>query len=64
MILPGIFKGQLGVPPNSVLPWYLLWSTLRFLGMILTHKYPRAKKGLAIGISHYGVRFNGCFWFP
>ena len=35
-----LFKGQLGVP-LAVYPWYLLCSTLGFLG-IITHKYPRA----------------------
>ena len=33
------FKGQLGVP-LTVYPWYLLRSTLGFLG-IITDKYPR-----------------------
>ena len=44
-------KGQLGVP-LPVYPWYLLCSTLGFLG-IITHKYPLY--GAYIGISHRGT---------
>ena len=44
-------KGQLGVPP-TVYPWYLLCSTLGFLG-IITHKYPLQRA--YIGISHRGT---------
>ena len=44
-------KGQLGVP-LTVYPWYLLCSTLGFLG-IITHKYPLYKAYM--GISHRGA---------
>ena len=48
-------KGQLGVP-LTVYPWYLLCSTLGFLG-IITHKYPRDIDlyRAYIGISHRGT---------
>ena len=49
-------KGQFGVPLTYVYPLYLL-CFLGILGDEITHKYPRAKKGLYYGISHDGVRW-------
>ena len=50
-----LIKGQGWVYPVHVrvLQWYLLCSTLGFLG-IITHKYPLYRA--YIGISHDGVR--------
>ena len=47
------YQGTILCTPNvRVLPWYLLCSTLGFLG-IITHKYPLHRA--YIGISHRGA---------
>ena len=45
-------QGTIGCTPNSVLPWYLLCSTLGFLE-IITHKYPLYRAYIVI--SHRGT---------